>query len=204
MSSSHKRTLYLIQQAGMLMQMPRTHKRNLGNTFDTVASHSHHTAIIAYCIARMEGLSHAQGLEAIAMAVFHDLPEARTLDADFASKHYVTIDEQRARKDTYAGIDFGHDVHTMMEEYEQRKSMVSQCVKDADLLEDMYQDWVLAWQGNKLANRWFEDKQKFVVPKFYTKSAQKLVSRMKDSNPQQWWWDEFVTNNYDSKKLTGR
>jgi len=33
-----KEILYLIQQAGDCMNMPRTHIKSLGNTFDTVAS----------------------------------------------------------------------------------------------------------------------------------------------------------------------
>lgn len=36
--------LFLIQQAGTLMTMPRSHVKQLGTTFDTVASHSHHVS----------------------------------------------------------------------------------------------------------------------------------------------------------------
>ncbi len=203
-SYSQKRILYLIQQAGMLMQMPRTHQKNLGTTFDTVASHSNHMAVIAYCIARMEKLTHEDGLKAMAMATLHDLPEARTGDFDFVGKNYSKVDEKRALEDTYANIDFGKDLLTMMEEYEERKSVISHCVKDADLVEQMYQEWVLMWQGNRLAEKWFTDKQKLTVPKLYTKSAKQLVKDMKDSNPQQWWWNDFVYKNYNSKNLTGR
>ncbi len=200
----NKRILFFIQQAGMLMQMPRTHKRNLGNTFDTVASHSHHTAIIAYSIARMENLSHEEGMRAMAMANLHDLPEARTGDFDFIQKNYSKPDEEKAITDTFAGFDFGSDLHKLIIEYEKRDTLTAQCAKDADLVEQMYQEWVLGWQGNKLAQRWFDDKQAMTVPKFYTESAKTIILKMKDSNPQEWWWYEFVTNNYNSKNLTGR
>jgi len=200
----NKRILFLIQQAGMLMQMPRTHKKNLGNTFDTVASHSHHTSIIAYCIARMEKLSHEDALKVMAMATLHDLPEARTGDLDFTAKNYSEIDEEKATEDTYAGIDFGNDLKGLIDEYEARNSLLSKCAKDADLIEQMYQEWVLLWQGNKLAEMWFEGKQKMTVPKLYTESAKRIIEAMKKSNPQEWWWSEFVDNDFNSKNLTGR
>src|SRR3990167_3342354 len=135
----NKRILFLIQQAGMLMQMPRTHKKNLGNTFDTVASHSHHTSVIAYCIARMEKLSHEESLKVMAMATLHDLPEARTGDFDFAGKNYSKTDEEKAIKDTYADIEFGKDLKEIVNEYELRESLLAKCAKDADLVEQMYQ-----------------------------------------------------------------
>jgi putative hydrolase of HD superfamily len=91
----NKKILYLIQQAGMLMQMPRTHKRNLGTTFDTVASHSFHTGIIGYILVRMENGSHEEALNAMAMGVLHDLVEARTGDQDFITKNYSTVDEEK-------------------------------------------------------------------------------------------------------------
>lgn len=200
----NKRILFFIQQVGMLMQIPRTHQKNLGNTYDTVALHSYHSALIAYCLCRMEKLSHEDALKAMAMGLLHDLPEARTGDLDFARKNYSKVDEEKAIKDTYAGIPFAHDLEKIVNEYEERKSVILQCAKDADLIEQMYQEWVLMWQGNKLAQKWFEDKQKLTVPKLYTKSAKAIIKSIKTSNPQEWWWSEFVTKNYKSKNLTGR
>ena len=200
----NKRILYFIQQAGMLMQMPRTHHKNLGNTYDTVASHSHHTSIIAYSIARMEGLSHEKSLQAMSMATLHDLQEARTGDFDYAGKHYSMKDEVKAINDTYADLEFGKDLQNLMIEYEKRVSPESRCAKDADLVEQMYQEWVLMWQGNKLAEKWFKSKQEYVVPKFYTKAAKQLIEGMITSNPQEWWWEEFVYKDFSSKNLTGR
>jgi putative hydrolase of HD superfamily len=118
-----KQILYFIEQAGSLLDMPRTHVRNLGNnTPDTIASHCYHVSVIAYLLARMEGLSHEAGLHAMAMGVLHDLIEARTGDADFVSKNYVTVDEPKALRDQFAQLPFGADLLTMMEGYEERTS----------------------------------------------------------------------------------
>lgn len=189
----------------MLLDMPRTHVRNLGNnTPDTIASHCYHVAVIAYCIARMEGLSHEDGLKAMAMGVLHDLAEARTGDTDFVAKNYVTVDEPKALQDQFAGLPFGKDLLTMMEEYEERLTLETKCVKDADSVAQMYIEWLLAWRGNKLAEKWFEGGFTHRVPHLRTESAKKLVLAMKDSNPQEWWWSEFVEKGVNHSHLNGR
>ena len=199
----NKRELYFIQQAGVLMQMPMSHNRTLGTTFDDVASHSFHTAIIAYVIARMEKLSHKDALVSLSMGVFHDLLEARTGDRDFIEKNYTSANEKKAIKDQFEGLNFGKDLSNLIDEYEERESLIAKCAKDADSVQQMYQEWVLMWQGNKLAEKWFRVKQKLIVPRLRTDSARELVSSMKESNPHEWWWSEFFDKNYNSDNLAG-
>lgn len=201
----NKRILYLIQQAGMLLQMPRSHVRNLGNnTPDTIASHSYHVSVIAYCIARMEGLDHQAGLTAMAMGTLHDLAEARTGDADYITKHYTTVNEQQAIKDQFADLPFGEDLVNLMQDFELRETPEAKCAKDADILAQLYIEWLLAWQGNKLAEKWFEGDFTNRVPFLRTKSAKKLTHQMQDSNPQAWWWAEFVDKGINHDHLNGK
>jgi len=200
-----RRVLYLIEQAGSLLDMPRTHVRNLGNnTPDTIASHCYHVSVIAYCVARMEGLTHEQGLAGMAMGSLHDLAEARTGDADFVAKNYVKIDEAKAIKDQFADLPFGPDLQDLMSEYEERTTALAKCVKDADSLAQMYVEWTLTWRGNKLAERWFEGDFKHRVPNLRTESAKQLALAMKDSNPHDWWWTEFVEKGVNYRHLNGR
>jgi len=196
-----KKILFLIQQAGSLMLTPRTHRRSLGTSFDTVSSHSHLASIISYCISRMEGLSHEEGLKALAMAAFHDLAEARTGDLDFISKNYSKDDEEKAVKDQFKNVEFGKDLKKLLDEYEARKTLVAQCAKDADSLAQMYQEWVLTWQGNKLAEQWFKGDFVERVPNMHTASARKLANSMKKSDPNEWWWNELVTKEGKAKKI---
>jgi len=187
-----KRILYFIQQAGVSLQFPRTHVRSLGNAFDTVASHSYHVSVIAYCLCRMEGLTHEESLEAMAMGIFHDLAEVRTGDLDYIAKHYTKADEEKATQDQFEGLDFGNDLLSLMHKYEKRDTLVAKCAKDADSLAQTYHEWALMWQGNKLAERWFEGDFVHRLPYMRTESAKKLMEAMKDSNPHDWWWKEFV------------
>ena len=79
-------------------------------------------------------------------------------------------------------------------------------LRNADSLEQMYQEWVLMWQGNKLARKWFESDFEERVPGLRTESARKLAHEMKGSNPQEWWWSQFVRNDMaiDREKLLGK
>lgn len=188
----------------MLLQMPRTHVRNLGNnTPDSIASHCFHVSVIAYCVARMEGLSHEAGMQAMSMGVLHDLAEARTGDSDFIAKNYTTIDEPKAIKDQFAGLPFGDDLLKLVEEYEVRETLVAKCTKDADILAQIYLEWLLSWHGNKLAEKWLEGDYVNRVPFLRTESAKKLALAMKDSNPQEWWWSEFVDKGINHAHLNG-
>lgn len=180
------------------MLMPRSHNRLLGNTFDTVASHSFHTAIMAYVLARMEKHSHNQALKALAMGLLHDLAEARTGDKDWITRQYQEVNGEKAIKDQFANLTFGKDLEQLVNEYEARETSLAKVVKDADLVQQMYQEWVLMWQGNKLAEAWWTGKQKFIVPYLRTKSAKQLIESMKDSNPNEWWIKEFQSQEYDA------
>jgi len=198
----NKRILYLVQQAGSLLDMPRSHVRNLGNnTPDTIASHCYHVSVIAYCLARMEGLSHEQGLQAMAMGTLHDLAEARTGDADFVAKNYVEIDESKAVRDQFDGLSFGGDLVGLMRDYEERSTRVAKCTKDADSLAQMYVEWVLAWRGNKLAECWLEGDYEHRVPHLRTESAKQVALAMRNSNPHEWWRSEFVDRGINYQHL---
>lgn len=203
-STPYKRILAFLAETGSLMYMPRTHIRQLINTFDSVASHSHHTALIAYCLTRMEGLSHEEGLVALAMGVLHDTAETRTGDLDFVAKHYAKTDDEGATENQLKGLPFAQDLEKIFVEYDDRQTLVSRCTKDADSLEQIYQQWVLTHLGNKLAQTWLEGDFQNRVPFLYTNSAKKLAQAMKASSPHDWWIDEMLKKNLNYEYLNGR
>src|SRR3989304_5316888 len=122
--SNNKNLLYLIQQAGALMQTFRSHKRHLKTSFDTIASHSYLVAIMSYCIAKTEGLSEEDARKATMLAIVHDLPEARTGDLDFVSKNYTKTDETKAVKDQLKNLDFGKELIELFEEYDKKETKI--------------------------------------------------------------------------------
>lgn len=200
---SSRKSFFLVQQAGALLQMPRAHKRNLWTAFDTIASHSYHVATIAYIICKMEWLSDEEAMKGCTIGVFHDLAEARTGDHDFIAKKYNHCDEEKAIHDQFIDADWWAWLHNLLKEYETRTSIISKCVKDADWIAQMYHERVLMWQGNKLAAQWFEWDQEKRVPYFFTESAKILAKHMLESNPNERRRDEFVTKNYKHTDLVG-
>lgn len=193
-----------ISEMGSLMFTPRTHQRSLINTFDNIASHSYHVGIIAYCLCRMERLSHEESLKAFAMAILHDSAESRTTDLDYRAKYYNTRDEEKAIHDQLQNLPFGQDLKSLIEEYEERDSLLSKCVKDADGLEQHYLEWILMHMGNKMAERWFKGAFSYHIPHLRTKSAKKLAQQMKKSRPNDWWFEEMVDNNFKAEFLNGK
>lgn len=187
------------------MIMKRSGYRHLGTKFDTVASHSYHVAIIAYCIAKMENLSQEEVSSAVLMALFHDLPEARTGDNDLVMKNYSEQNEEKAIEDQIKGLPFADDLRDIFKEYTERTSKASKCAKDADAVDEIYQEWVLMWQGNKLAEEWLKVDLKHRASNLRTKSAKKIIDYMVKSNPMEWWWFDFVDdNNINLKHLNGK
>lgn len=203
-SKSDEEVFFYITEIGNLMQMPRSHQRFLGNTFDNVASHSHHVAIIAYCIARMEGMSHEDGLKALAMGTVHDHGEARTGDLNFLEKHYATRDELVGTKDQLKNLPFSKDLLNLFEEYEELETPIAKCVKDADAVEQLYLEWILTYMGNKIAERWYLGDKKNRIPYFRTVSAKKLANLFYKNKPNDWWFREFIDKKFNKDHLNGK
>ncbi len=197
------KALYLIQQAGQLMLMPRAHKRNLGTSYDTIASHSFHVSIIALVLAKMEWISDADAYKVSTMALLHDLAEARTGDHDFIAKNYNTCDETKAIDDQFKDLGFVNPFHDLLDEYEERSTAISHIVKDADILAQVFHERVLMRQGNKLAEQWYIAGKTIRDPALTTTSAKTIIDRMDTSNPNERWRAEFVDNNFSQKNLTG-
>lgn len=195
------KSLFLIQQAAQLMLMPRSHKKNLGTAYDTIASHSFHVATIAMVLAKMEGMSDEDANWCAVVWLLHDLAEARTWDHDFIAKNYNTCNEEQAIHDQFRWLGFDNSFWSYLKEYETRASVRSRVVKDADQLAQIYHEWALMRQGNKLAEQWYEwDKDKR-IPFLFTESAKSIAYRMESSNPNERRRDEFIVNNYKHNNL---
>lgn len=197
----YKKALRYIEETGMLMQMPRSHRRHLGNTFDTVASHCHHSGIIAYILATLENLPFRDRKRAMTMAMIHDIPEARTGDLDYVAKHYSKTNEAKAIDAQLKGLPGREYFKGLYKEWGEQKTQASRCAKDADALEQRYQEWTLMHQGNKMAERWYQDGFNHRVPFYRTESAKRLAMLLEESHPHEWWFTDLVEQGINQKHL---
>ncbi len=152
---------------------------------ESVAEHSFRTAVIARMLAPLEG---ADPCRAVTLALFHDLPEARTQDLHKVSQLYVDHERSQA-------LAAGHQAETLppaeaelfgrvFVELAENATPEARVAHDADYLECLltareYQersfptaDWVTNCE-NRLA----------------TESARSIAQAARAMSPGEWWQD---------------
>ena len=73
-------------EVGSMRRIPRMHRQLLRKSTESIADHSHQTTIIGIVLANMEK---AEVGKVATMCSLHDVPEARTGDANFIHQQYV-------------------------------------------------------------------------------------------------------------------
>lgn len=159
-------------QVGNLKRTPRSGWLSIGiKDCESVAEHSFRAALIAYLLAKEEGLGENEA-KGVAMAVLlHDVHEARVGDLTKLSRKYVKIDEKMAVAESlgpFAGL------------ATERGGKVADIVRDADLLEMFFQAKEYMDEGNAYAKEWLAPK------KLKTEAAKRLYSKMMKRDSRAW------------------
>ena len=150
---------------------------------ESIAEHSHRTALIAFVLAKLEG---ADADKAAAMSVFHDLPEARITDLHKVAQHYIdsTEAEDLAARHQSEQLpeSVGAGLLAMFREFNAQKTAEAIIAKDADLLEVALQGKEYFDNGCKKCREWFERAGK----ELKTESAKKIFKEAMKSDGV--WW----------------
>jgi putative hydrolase of HD superfamily len=171
-------------EMGMLKRTPRTGWQFLGSGEETVAEHTFRTAMIAYVLARLDGEVDVDRV--LRMALFHDLPEARTGDLNYMNQKYATVDEERASDDMTRGLPFGHEISELLAEFRSQKTAEAVLARDADNLEMLLQLKEHHDVGNRNAEEWIP----FALRRLHTDSARDLAQRILEGDSSAWWFDK--------------
>ncbi len=173
----------LFYEVGTLKKLKRSYYLNVLQDTESVAEHSHRCCIIAYILAKEVG---ADPLKAMIMAVFHDIPETRTGDANWAQKPYVQHDEDKAIFEQLGPYGRStEDILEYLKEYEERNTMEAKIAKDADILEYILSLKELEMTGNKEATRRLESDN--TDPSYmYTDIGKEYAREIKKSDPTKW------------------
>lgn len=151
---------------------------------ESVAEHSHRTAIVGYILAKMEG---ADAEKVLKMCVFHDIPEARIGDLDKVAQRYINKDEaeMQALHDQTAKLpeDMKNEIVSLITEMSERKTKEAIIARDADMLELLFQAKEYADIGHTGCLSWIENNGKLIK----TESAKKLLAQMQKINATSWW-----------------
>ena len=151
---------------------------------ESVAEHSFRTAVIAYLLARLEGVDPGK---AVLMALFHDMPETRTNDAHRIVRRYAdwedvdkkAVNEQSKRLPN----EMGRQIVTLFEELEEEVSPEAKVVRDSDLLECIVQAREYQTLGYGDVIDWIFNAQKALE----TESAKRIAGECINTEPKEWW-----------------
>jgi putative hydrolase of HD superfamily len=173
-----------IFELGMLKKTPRTGYQFLGNGHESVAAHSYRTIMIAYILAKEQG--EVDVWRTVAMAMVHDVAEARTADHNYVNKKYVEIDEAKATADQMEGLDFGPELAEYKGEFEKAETMEAKLARDADQLDLIFQLKEHQDLGNSYAPKWI----KAAYKRLTTPLAKKLARQACETDWSSWWFTE--------------
>jgi putative hydrolase of HD superfamily len=175
-----------LYEVGMLQHTPRSGFQFLGSGSQTVAEHLHRTAAIAYVLALLSNVENPH--KVVTMAIFHDMSESRISDLNYVHQKYTTRLEEKAHTDQANSLpnEIGNNIKKLIDEYEERQTIESKLVKDADNLE-----WILSLKeqmdiGNERAKEWLPS----AVARLKTESTKELAEVILEVRSDRWWFGD--------------
>ena len=179
-----KKDIEFLFEIGSMRFLERTWKRFLGADFANVSEHTFRVIWIAMILAKYEK---AKNIERIAlMALIHDVSESRTGDVNYLYRCYTERKETEAFEDIFHETSIFSDIKKAWKEYEERESIESKIVKDADILDVEMELAEQRSKGDIIGLIWMSERDKKIKNKLHTKSAKKFWEEIKKANPHNW------------------
>ena len=170
-----------LNEVGMLRHTPRSGYAFLGSGRETVAEHSHRTAVIGYALAKKTG---ADAARTVLLCLFHDVPEARTGDFNYVNRLYDTSREREALQDAVTGTGLEEDVLDIWDEHSAKASTESILAHDADQLDLILNLKRESDLGNRYADTWL----KSAVQRLRSDIAKDLAQTILKTDHTDWWY----------------
>ena len=170
-------------EAGTLKRLPRTGWLNAGIRHpETIAEHSHRTALVGAILAVMEG---ADPAKVALMGVLHDTQETRVGDIAYIGRRYVkAADNRDVTNDQLAGVSpaVRDALAVVVDEIETNETLEAQVHRDADKLECLLQAIEYRETGNTNLQPFFDS----MLAAVRTPSAQRIAQHAIEANSQRW------------------
>ena len=179
-------------EAGHLQKTPRSGFQLLGSGSQSVAEHINRASYIGFVLAKMNG--NVDSGKVVQMCMFHDFAEARGSDLNYLQQKYNERHEEKAIADLTANHPFGNDILAIINEYEERQSVESLLVKDADNLELLLFLKDQADIGTQRAMSWIPS----LLGRLKTDEGRELAQTILETSSDEWWFgnknDSWWTN----------
>lgn len=173
-----------LYETGILAKTPRSGFFFLGSGEQSVAEHINRVCYIAYCLSKMNGTVDTG--KVVQMALFHDISESRISDLNYVHQQYTERLEDKAHQDLADSLPFGEDVKELIDEYEERESLESKIVKDADNLEFIISLKEQQDIGNARAQTWLPP----ALQRLKTEEAKELGKVIMEVDSDRWWFGQ--------------
>lgn len=171
-----------LYEMGAMRYIARTWRRFHGIDFANLAEHHFRVFWIAMVIAQREGADISRVAK---LAMVHDIAESRAGDVDYLSRQYVERNQELAIHDMLGGTSLEKEFLKLWQEYEERESLESKIVKDADNLDVDMELAERASLGADLRDKWSH--RKFVgEQKLYTDTAKQMFKALPGIDPHGW------------------
>lgn len=176
------RDIELLFEIGQLRLIDRMWRRFFQSDIANVADHTFRVVWIALSLAKREKVKNEEKI--IKMALMHDIPESRTGDVDYISRQYTEKKDDLAMKDILKGTSLEKEFLDLWKEYQERKTIESKIVKDADTLDvDLELKEQIAQTTTK---KWIKERKVSVKSQLYTKTAKTYQDAIYTSNDYDW------------------
>jgi putative hydrolases of HD superfamily len=180
------RDLEFLYEIGTLRYIPRMWQRFLRIDGDNLAEHHLRVAWTALFIAKHEKVQDTDKI--LKMALIHDIAESRTGDVDYLSRQYVIRNEDLGFEDMVENTALAKELQSLYKEYEERQSIESKIVKDADNLAVDFEMREQADRGTAIMKHpdWQAQRADLRENHLFTKTAKRISTAIRDSNPHDW------------------
>ena len=182
-----RRVVNFFYEIGASRNRPRAWEQQIGTKMANIAEHTIRVEVLAAHLALLEGGNTAR---AVFIAAFHDFEEIRTGDQTPFQRPYGAMDGKRAIADMAAATPLEHHILDAFEEYKTRETIEAKCVKDADILDTVFELMELKAQGHRYPTLPEVEAQIAIKrTKYFTDSARALHDAVVAKGaPTPWDW----------------
>ena len=185
-----ERIVRFLFEGSMLKHTWRTGYPFLGKGKESVAAHTFGVILSAMMLARdIPGVNMERLLK---LCLVHDLPEARTGDANAVHKRYVTIDEESAITEMIQELPGGEEIADLLSEFRDCRTTESLLAHDADQLDMLLSLKEHLDTGSSDAVLWIP----YVKDRLKSEEAKALASAILKEHWASWWMRQLLGENF--------
>ncbi len=175
----------LLFEMRMLKDIVRSGYSFLGSGRESIAEHSFTMTFICFVMSKLD--REVDGSKLMAMALLHDIPEARTGDLNYVQKKYTRVNAAKAISHLINPLPFGNDIKSLIEEFNQGETREAKLASDADQLSFVLELKKLADTGATSPEKWLP----LVIGRLKTQVGRQMAQSIMETQ-----WDEWWTNDY--------